>query len=186
MKTFLKSMQMRLALAAVLALAGTLAFAAVEQKVGRRALAAVEGAVNDKFRTATQDPWDLLGTARGTYLDGYGALFTVELQLVFVSPPMPFHPAYSPAEIIAIHDRKVKKLPELREAMRSLIAGAAPTLETLPGNEKISMEAILWRYSWENAQGIPQRILMSGEKDKIQQARAAHTDLAQVIEEREQ
>ena len=25
------------------------------------------------------DPYDLLGTARGTYLEGYGAVFTVEM-----------------------------------------------------------------------------------------------------------
>lgn len=176
----------RVAVAALLAATTSLALAAIGAKVDRRALANVEAAINDKFRTSIQDPWDLLGTARGTYLDGYGAVFSVELQLVFVSPPMPFHPAYTPAEITAIRDRKVKKLPELRAAMQSLLVSSAPALEGLPANEKIAVDAMLWHYSWENSQGLPQHVFMSAEKGKLQQAQAAHSDLALVIEEREQ
>jgi hypothetical protein len=164
----------------------TLCFASTELKVSRKALAIVEGAMNDKFRTITTDPYDLLGTARGTYLEGYGALFTVELQLVYLTPPSPFRAAYSPQELTTMHDRKVKKLPVMKATMRDLMANAGSALETMPANERVSMEAILWRYSWEDSTGLPQRIFMTAEKGKILQAQTAHADLATVIEEREQ
>lgn len=179
-------MKARVTAAALLLVTAAVCFGAAEARVSRRAITAVEGAINDKFRTVTPDPYDLLGTARGTYLDGYGALFTVELQLVYLPPLTPFRPAFTPAELTTMRDREMKKVPFMKEAMRSLIAGAGSTLETLPSNERISLEAILWHYSWEDSRGLPQRILMSVEKDKLLQAEADHADLATVIEEREQ
>jgi hypothetical protein len=44
----------------------------------------------------------------------------------------------------------------------------------------------LWHYSWEESRGIPQRVLMSAEKNQLLRAQAEHTDLATIIEEREQ
>ena len=51
-----------------------LCFGATESRVPRKAMAAVESSMNKGFRTVTNDPYDLLGTARGTYLNGYGAV----------------------------------------------------------------------------------------------------------------
>jgi hypothetical protein len=163
-----------------------LAFGATEPRISRKALAGVEGAVNDKFRSVTADPYDLLGPARGTYLDGYGAVFTIELQLVYVAPPNPFRPAYSAAELAAVRERKLKRLPVLKEAMRSLMAGAGNTLDAMPGNEKISIEAILWQYNWEDSRGLPQRVQMTAEKGRLLEAAANHADLASVITEQDQ
>ena len=163
-----------------------LCFGATESRIPRSALVSVEGSMNDRFRGVASDPYDLLGTARGTYLDGYGAVFTVELELIYAQPPSPFHPAYSPAELASLRERKLKKLPVMKETMRALMAGASSTLETLPGNERITMEAILWNYSWEETRGLPRRVHMTAEKDKLRRAVAEHTDLASVIEEWEQ
>ena len=139
----------------------TLCFGATEPRVSRKALASVEGVINDKFRTVTADPYDLLGATRGTYLEGYGAVFTVELQLIYLNPITPFHRPYSSAELATMRERKLKKVPVLKEAMRALVGNAANLLETMPANEHISMEAILWHYSWEDSRDVPQRILMT-------------------------
>ena len=164
-----------------------LCFGATESRISRKALAGVESAMNDKFRnTVTPDTYDLLGTARGTYLDGYGVLFTIEMELVYVTPLSPFRPAYTSAEVASLRERKLKKVPVMKETLRNLMAGASNSLDNLPGNERISMEAILWHYSWEESRGVPQRLMMTAEKDKLLRALADHTDLATVIEEREQ
>jgi hypothetical protein len=170
----------------VLFAVAVLCFGATEPRVSRKALGSVEGSMNDKFRIVTGDPYDLLGTARGTYIDGYGAVFTIELQLVYISPPSPFRPAYSPRELAGLHDRKLKKMPVLKDAMRGLMANSVNTLDSMPGNEHVAMEAILWRYSWEDSKGLPQRVLMTAEKGKLLEAVRANTDLASVIEEQEQ
>lgn len=168
------------------ALAVTLCFAATESRVSRAAITAVESGINEKFRANSADPYDLLGTARGTYLEGYGVLFTIELQLVVVLPPNPFKPTLSPADLTSIRDRKAKKLPLMKETMRSILVNAASTLEGLPPNEHIAMEAILWNYSWENYRG-PRRVFMTAEKQKLLDMRGhpEQAQLASVIEEQE-
>ncbi len=163
----------------------TLCFGATESRVPRRQILSVEAAINAKFRTNFSDPYELLGDARGTYLDNYGALFTMELQLINVAAPNPFKPTVSPAEIQTIHDHKLKKLTDLRQAMYSLMAGASTTLDSLPPDQHISMEAILWYYSWENSRDLPKRLFMTVEKEKLLEAMAKHADLASVIEEQE-
>ena len=161
-------------------------FAAADAIVPTRATAAVEDAVNDKLRAPGADQYDLLGTARCTYLNGYGALITAELQLVYTSGVNPFRPAYTPQEIAALRDRKLKKLPVLKDAMRSLMASSAATLDSLPLNQKVAFEARLWRFRWEDSKGIPERIFMSAEKSKLLSAQGNAAALAAAVEEHEQ
>lgn len=174
----------------IVAAAAALCFAAVEPHVSRATLAAVEGTINQTFAQRGPDSYDLLGTARGTYLEGYGTLFTIELDLVTVGPldMSPFKPSMSPAEIAAIRERKLKKVPVLEETMRNILANASGTMEGLPSNERIAMEAILFNFRWEDSRGLPRRVFMSAEKQKLLDAKAAHAgpaELAGVIEEQE-
>ena len=177
---------MKLPLKSLLLIAtATLCFAAAEPRVPRASLVAMEDAINTRFRANVADPYDLLGTARGTYLDGYGVVFTLELQLVNVMPPNPFKQAISDEEKAQIRDRKLAKLPQLKDTMRGLMAMASTTLPGLPANERVAMEAILWTYSWENSRGMPKRVFMSAEKQKLFDAQASHANLASIIEEQE-
>ena len=163
----------------------TLGFAATESFVSRKSIQAVEDNLNDAFRANTPDPYNLLGTARGSYIPGYGTLFTVEMQLLYVTPPNPFRPVISPQELESIHERKLKKLPVLREAMQNQMLSACKTMDGLPLNEHVAMEAILFSFSFENSKGLPQRIFMTTEKGKLLEAEANHTDLATVIVEQD-
>jgi hypothetical protein len=171
----------------LIAACAALCYAALESPVSRASITAVENSINDKFRANSPDPYLLLGNARGTYLEGYGVLFTVELSLVTVTPPNPFRPAITPDEIASIQDRKTKKIPLMKDAMRSLLMNASSTLEGLPGSERIAMEAILFNYSWENNRG-PRRIFMTVGKQKLLDAKARHAspaEIASLIDEQE-
>jgi hypothetical protein len=154
------------------------------------ALKAVEAAINDRFRSGLNDPFDLLGTARGSYLPGYGAVFTVEMNLVTL-PPLTFSPfshAPSPQELTALRDRKVKKLAALRDAMHDLMLMAGSTLTTLGGDERVTMEAFLFNYRWEKTAGLPHKLVMTAERQKLVDAKASKlsaADLAAIIQETE-
>jgi hypothetical protein len=174
----------------IAATAAALCFAAVEPRVSRATLTAVEGTVNQTFSQRGPDSYDVLGTARGTYLEGYGTLFTIELDLVSVGPldMSPFRPSMSPAELAAIRERKLKKVPVLEEAMRNILVNASGTVEGLPSNEHIAMEAILFNFRWEDSKGLPRRVFMSAEKQKLVEAKTAHVgpaELAALIEVQE-
>jgi len=171
--------------------AATLCFAATESRVSRAAILAVEAGMNRTFSASSADPYDLLGTARGTYLEGYGTLFTFEVDLVNAGGLIlsPFRPTVTPEEIASFRDRKMKKLPELKDAMRTVMMNASVTMEGLPPNEHVALEAILFSYSWEkNAREMPHRVFMTAEKQKLLDARANHatqSDLAAIIEEQD-
>jgi hypothetical protein len=170
--------------------AAALCLASTEPRVSRAGIVAVERSINETFGSWPGDPYVVLGNARGTYLENYGALFTVELDLINTGPitPTPFKQTVTPQEIAATRERKLKKLAALRESMRSLIVNAGGTLEGLPPNERVSMEAVLLYNSWEDSKGMPRRLFMSAEKQKLRAARAAHAgqpELAAIIEEQE-
>jgi hypothetical protein len=179
---------MRILLAVTVA---TVCFAATEARVSRATLMAVENSINEKLSAYTAEPYDVLGTARGTYLEGYGALFTTELDLINAGPlnVSPFKPTISKEEIATTKERKLKKLVVLRETMRGLMMNASGTLEGLPPNEHVAMEAILFNYSWEDSKAIPHRVFMSADRKKLMDAKAGHagpTELAAIIEEQDQ
>jgi hypothetical protein len=176
--------------ALLLIAAATLCLAATEPRVSRASIVAVEKSINEEFANKSGEPYDVLGNARGTYLEGYGALFTVELDLINTGPltPNPFKQTITPQEIAATRERKLKKLVSLRESMRSLMVNASGTLEGLPPNERVSMEAVLFYNKWEESRGMPRRLFMSAEKQKLREANAAHAgqpELAAIIEEQE-
>lgn len=174
----------------LLIVAATLCLASTEPRVSRASIVAVEKSINEEFANYSGDPYVVLGNARGTYLEGYGALFTVELDLINTGPlsPNPFKQKVTAQEIATTRERKLKKLANLRESMRSLMVNAGGTLEGLPPNERVSMEAVLLYNSWEESRGMPRRLFMSAEKQKLVGARAAHAgqpELAAIIEEQE-
>jgi hypothetical protein len=146
----------------------------------------VETATDARFADA---PWDLLGVARGSYLPGYGAIFTFELSLVSVPPLNPFKLTVTPQEVRNIHDRKIRQLGVLKSEMRDLVVKAAASLATLPPGEQIVFEARLFNRSFEDGKGLPTRLTMTANRQKVLDALAHHAtpaDLAAVIEEREE
>jgi hypothetical protein len=170
--------------------AATLCLASTEPRVSRASIVAVEKSINESFANKSGDPYDFFGNARGTYLEGYGALFTVELDLINTSSitPNPFKQTVTQQEIATTRESKLKKLTILRENMRGLLVSAGGTLEGLPPNERVSMEAVLLYKPWEDSRGMPRRLFMSAEKQKLRDAAAAHAgqpELAAIIEEQE-
>jgi len=137
-------------------------------RVTRAALATVEKNFDGRFaRAYTPDAFDILGATRGVYLEGYGAVFTTELNLI-VSPNIsPFHQSFTKIEIARIHERKAQRLPLLRQEMRELLAASAASLENLPPSEQVVLAVTLFHYSWEDYSGLPSQIVMQAERQKL-------------------
>jgi hypothetical protein len=178
--------------ALLLIVTATLCFAATESRVSRASILAVEGNVDQTLKAPAADPYELFGLTRGTYLEGYGTLFTFEVDLISTGGFLtvgPFGKPLTPEQQAKILERKLKKLPELKETMRRLMENAGSTLEGLPPNERIAMEAILLNGPGEqNSREIPRRIFMSAEKQKLLDAKASHAtpaELAAMVEEQD-
>lgn len=160
----------------------TVCFAASEPIVSLGSLKAVEASINDKVSSSISDPYDLMGPARGTYLEGYGAVFTVYMDLVPASPlsSSPFKQAPNEKELAELHDRKARKAVAFRETMKGLMAGACKTLTGLPPEERIVMEAFFFNYNWEQSRGLPHRVVIAAQKQKILDAMNRHASAAEI------
>jgi len=139
-----------------------------QARITRAALAGLEKSFDGRFaRANTPDSFDLLGTTRGVYLEGFGVVFSSELNLI-VSPNLnPFHQAFTKAEIARIHERKFERLPLLKRNMREMLAASAAALENLPPQEQIVLAVTLFHYSWEDYSGLPSQIVMQAQRQQL-------------------
>jgi hypothetical protein len=141
---------------------------AAHARVGRAALATVEKSFDGRFaRAFTPDSFELLGPTRGVYLEGYGAVFSAELNLIMSPNISPFHQSFTKIEIARVHDRKVQRLPLLKQQMREMLVASAVSLENLPPSEQVVLAVSLFHYSWEDYSGLPSQIVMQAERQKL-------------------
>ena len=90
--------------------------AATAPRVSRGTLAAMEKSLDERISRLWDDnPYLLLGQARGVYLDSYGAVFTTELNLV-ANPVSLMHATLSKDEIARFRQKKLDRLPILKKA----------------------------------------------------------------------
>src|SRR5581483_4072225 len=110
------------ALAIVLGLLFAAQGAAPVTRITRGDLSSIEKNLDNHLaRANVPDSFDILGTTRGVYLAGFGAVFSAELNLVVTPNLSPFHPVFTKQEIARIHDRKLQRLPVLKQNMREML-----------------------------------------------------------------
>ncbi len=141
------------------------------ERMQRASLRSVEKTFDDRLQRLTGDPFELLGNTRGVYLDGYGAVFTSEVNLI-VSPTInPFRLKFTKEEMDAVHDRKLKKVSVLKQDMQEMLLAASASLSDLPPSEKIVIAVTLFNYNYELTSGLPGQIVMRGERQKLLEVR---------------
>ena len=109
-------------------------------RVSPQVLAQLEQAFEDKVKTLKgAEPCNLLGASSGFYLDGYGVVLAMPLDLINTPGISPFHQQFTKQEKELVHRRKLAQLPALKQAAREMVASAAASLPTLPLDRKISV-----------------------------------------------
>jgi hypothetical protein len=132
--------------------------------VKRDVIVTVEQHLDDAIRGLNaNEPYDLLGFARGVYLPGYGVVFTVEMNLV-ITPITPFHQQPSGVQLTRLRQKKVQRLVPVRELMRAALVDAAATLDPVPSNEQVVLAVTLFYRSFEERDGLPGQIVMQAPK----------------------
>lgn len=158
-------------------------------RVKRAALAAMEKAFDMKLLSAAaQEPFDLLGNTRGIYLEGYGAVFTAEIGLVYSPTINPFRLTIPKPEMAAVHLRKLRQLPILKENMRQMLLDCSASLDSVPPGEQIVVSVILFNRAWEDTTGLPSQVMMQAERRKlldVQTGRTARANLDSIVKVQE-
>ncbi len=146
------------------------AMASDAPRVPRNTLAATERKLDNSFTKLWSDnPFVVLGPTRGVYLEGYGAVFTAEVNLVagpvlgIMTPPM------TKQDIAAHKQKKIARIPELKKAMAKALADVAlsPEMAGVPPDEQIVLVAFLSHFPWEDLDGLPVQIMMQGSKRQL-------------------
>jgi hypothetical protein len=113
------------------------------------------------------DPIDLLGTTRGLYLDGYGGVFTTEVSLILTPQINPFHQQITKEEAARVHQRKLARLPQLKQAMADMMKTSAMTLTQIPDSQQIVLAVRLLYLPWEDTTGLPAQVQMSASRREV-------------------
>jgi len=151
-------------------------------RVGLTAIRAMEQSFDKRVLTASPEtPFDLLGTTRGVYLNGYGAVFTAEVDLMTTSNISPFLQKIPKDYAVKVHAQKVQRIPLLKQTMREAMLSMAASLDGVPANENIVLGVSLVYFTkWEDTTGLPSEIIMQAERQKlldVQLGRASRSSL---------
>ena len=156
----------------------------------RADLSAVEESLYGKLmRQNLERPMEVLGLPRGIYLEGYGAVFTAEVNLILTPGLSPFRPQLTKEEIAEIRALKLKSLPTIRQTMQQMLLDSAASLDRLPTEEQVVVGVVFFYNKWEDRTGLPLSITMKGRKQellKIAMNPALKTSLGSSIQVREE
>jgi hypothetical protein len=142
----------------------------------RGEIAAVEESLYNKLRAYDINaPIEVLGLPRGLYLEGYGAVFTAEINLLQTAGLSPFRPKVTPEEAARVRAAKRKRLPEVRAMMRRMLIDSAASLDRVPMSEQVVLGLVFAHHSWEDRGGLPQLITMQAQRQTLVDAATRRT-----------
>jgi len=135
-------------------------------KVAPGSFKGIERRFNEQLTTLfdLNEPLDLLGPARGISLEGYGIVFTAELSLVMAPGQSPFMPTIPAALKEKIRQRKIERLPKLKEVMKDMMRTTANTFIQIPLEQQIVFCVRFLYEPWEDRTGMPSQILMKADR----------------------
>lgn len=164
-----------LACVATVALAPAASAAQVSPQAAelRKQVAEIERSIDRRFRDLHDtQPMTLLGVARGVYLDGYGAVFTLEVNLYPSAALSPFRQSYSEEEKRQLNMRKRQRLEDLESKARDILVEESAKLTGLPDGEKIALAVSLFHFAWEDLTGLPRQLVMAAARNVLAEARS--------------
>jgi len=153
--------------------------------LSRDAMHAMETSFDKRIQTLSVDaPFELLGNTNGVYLEGYGAVFTCEVNVLQSANISPFQTSMPRDYVVKLHQRKLERIPILKKSMQEEMVAMASSLDNVPANERIVLGVTLLYYPWEDTSGLPSQILMQAERQKlvdVQLGRASRASLDSII-----
>ena len=171
------------ALAAVSALAAT-----ASRTPLRNSLIAMEKVFDRDLmtRASATDALTLTGNTRGIYLQGYGAVFTAEVNLFGTAVQSPFHSGFTEKQKIEIRQKKSERIPILKQQMRRALVSNAGSLDTVPLDEQVVFGVSIFYFRWEHTEGLPTQIVMRAPRSLLVEAakgKSAELDAALDVQE---
>jgi hypothetical protein len=140
----------------------------VSPRVSRDNVATLERLTDGKvIQLDASTPGDVLGRTRGVYLEGYGAVFSAEVDLNPYAAVNPFRPAYTAAQVDNLRTQKQVRITALKKRMVESMVVIAQNLEGVPTAERIALAVTIPYFAWEKSEGMPRQILIQAPKSAL-------------------
>jgi hypothetical protein len=139
---------------------------AEKSSVALQTLGALEKELDGRLgATGAGDPCVVLGLTRGLYVNGFGAIFTSEVDLVNSPAIGLFRSTISPDEKVSIHKRKQAHVPLVQQTMREMVLSlAASPLLPMADSDQIVVAVRLVYRPWEDTTGLPGQIILRADR----------------------
>jgi hypothetical protein len=142
--------------------------ASISPRVTRTNLIGLEQFADGKIiQLDATNPGDILGKTRGVYLEGYGAVFTAEVDLAPHAALNPFRPKYTDADVSKLRTQKQARIDVLKKRMVESMVIMAQGLEGVPATERIALAVTIDYWPWEKSNGMPRQILIHAPKSAL-------------------
>lgn len=149
----------------LMAVAATAAITA--PRVSRSVLRSMEMSLDDRIGKLWPDnPLAVVGKTRAVYLEGYGAVFTTELNLASEGISL-MHTSLTPQDKALVIKKKNERVADLRQTLSDALVDTAASLDPLPANEQVVIEVILDRYVWEENVTYPAEMIFQGSRQAL-------------------
>jgi hypothetical protein len=152
----------------IVVVAGMIA-ATVAPRVSRSSMVSLEKLTDSKVvQLDAATPAEALGPTRGVYLEGFGAVFTAEVDPNPYAAPNPFsRPRYSDAELDKLRIQKLARIDTMKKRMTESLVVMARSLEGVPPNENVALAVTIPYFVWEKSNGMPRQILIQAPKSAL-------------------
>ena len=146
-------------------------------KISRPMIAALEQSFeNQLVKLWPDDPASIIGIPQGLYISGYGVVFTSQVNLAPAPGITPFHQTNSKEDVARTHQKKIARLPRLKEVMQDMLLASAASLDPVPPDEQITIGISLYNWYWEDTTGLPAQIVMHAPKRLLVQVKSGLAD----------
>ena len=158
----------------VFALAAAAGAIADTPNVPRSVIHSAELSLNERLlRIFPDTPTALVSATRGLYLDGYGAVFTAEMNPISDGISL-MHTILRPEEKVQIKQKKIARIPELRRALKEALVETAASLDPVPLDDQVVLEVVIDRFIWEDGSGYPAELIVQAPRRKLLEVKRAN------------
>jgi hypothetical protein len=83
----------------------------------------------------------------------------------------PFHQTISKEEYQRVHNKKVQRIPMLKQMMQEVLLNLASSMDPVPANDQIAVVVSLFYFTGEDTSGLPAQVVMHAQKRALMEGR---------------
>ena len=121
----------------------------------------IDKALNQRF----ERPFGILQETKGTYLEGYGAVFTVEVNLFPMRWMSPFSPPYTEKEVREARNRKLERMREAEALVKDLLREHGPALDFLRPDERVAV--VVHLFNTGEHRDLPSQLIVQARRQAL-------------------